>query len=147
MKKVLLFALTAWTIVSCERNSKNVVVVYDTINTDTSLIKIDSIAPDKNYSGLLPCNNCDGINSFLTLHQDSSFQYTESKKGADNQDSLIERKGNYIVNMLSERNILSLNFKDGTFKYFQVYGDTAIKLLSAEKKDLVTEQNTFLKKN
>jgi hypothetical protein len=147
MKKVLLFALTAWTIVSCERNSKNVVVVYDTINTDTSLIKIDSIAPDKNYSGLLPCNNCDGINSFLTLHQDSSFQYTESKKGADNQDSLIEREGNYIVNMLSERNILSLNFKDGTFKYFQVYGDTAIKLLSAEKKDLVTEQNTFLKKN
>lgn len=147
MKKVLLFALTAWTIVSCERNSKNVVVVYDTINTDTSLIKIDSIAPDKIYSGLLPCKNCDGINSFLTLHQDSSFQYTESKKGADNQDSLIERNGNYIVNMLSERNILSLNFKDGTFKYFQVYGDTAIKLLSAEKKDLVTDQNTFLKKN
>lgn len=147
MKKVLLFAFAAWTISSCERNSKNVVVVYDTINTDTTLIQIDSIAPDKNYSGLLPCNNCDGINSFLTLHQDSSFQYTESKKGADNQDSLIERKGNYIVNMLSERNILSLNFKDGTFKYFQVYGDTAIKLLSAEKKDLVTEQNTFLKKN
>ena len=81
MKKVILLAVFAWTIVSCERNSKNVVVVYDTINTDTSLIKIDSIAPDKNYAGVLPCKDCDGINSLLTLHQDSSFLYTETKIG------------------------------------------------------------------
>ena len=147
MKKVLLFAFAAWTISSCERNSKNVVVVYDTINTDTTLIQIDSIAPEKNYSGLLPCKNCDGINSFLTLHQDSSFQFAESKNGADNQDSLIERKGKYIVNMLSERNILTLKFNDGSFKFFQFYGDTAIQLLNSEKKELVTDQNTFLKKN
>ena len=147
MKKVLLFAFAAWTISSCERNSKNVVVVYDTINTDTTLIQIDSIAPEKNYSGLLPCKNCDGINSFLTLHQDSSFQFAESKNGADNQDSLIERKGKYIVNMLNERNILTLKFNDGSFKFFQFYGDTAIQLLNSEKKELVTDQNTFLKKN
>ena len=147
MKKVLLFAFAAWTISSCERNSKNVVVVYDTINTDTTLIQIDSIAPEKNYSGLLPCKNCDGINSFLTLHQDSSFQFAESKNGTDTQDSLIERKGKYIVNMLSERNILTLKFNDGSFKFFQFYGDTAIQLLNSEKKELETDQNTFLKKN
>jgi hypothetical protein len=147
MKKALLFAFAAWTISSCERNSKNVVVVYDTINTDTTLIQIDSIAPEKNYSGLLPCNNCDGINSFLTLHQDSSFQYAESKNGADNQDSLIERNGKYIVGKLDERNILTLKFKDGSFKFFQFYGDTAIQLLNSEKKELTTDQNTFLKKN
>ena len=147
MKKVLLFAFAAWTISSCERNSKNVVVVYDTINTDTTLIQIDSIAPEKNYSGLLPCKNCDGINSFLTLHQDSSFQFAESKNGTDTQDSLIERKGKYLVNMLSERNILTLKFNDGSFKFFQFYGDTAIQLLNSEKKELETDQNTFLKKN
>ena len=147
MKKVFLFAFAAWTISSCERNSKNVVVVYDTINTDTTLIQIDSIAPEKNYSGLLPCKNCDGINSFLTLHQDSSFQFAESKNGTDTQDSLIERKGKYLVNMLSERNILTLKFNDGSFKFFQFYGDTAIQLLNSEKKELETDQNTFLKKN
>ncbi len=147
MKKVLLFAFAAWTISSCERNSKNVVVVYDTINTDTTLIQIDSIAPEKNYSGLLPCKNCDGINSFLTLHQDSSFQFAESKNGTDTQDSLIERKGKYLVNMLGERNILTLKFNDGSFKFFQFYGDTAIQLLNSEKKELETDQNTFLKKN
>jgi hypothetical protein len=147
MKKVLLFAFASWTISSCERNSKNVVVVYDTINTDTTLIQIDSIAPEKNYSGLLPCKNCDGINSFLTLNQDSSFQFAESKNGTDTQDSLIERKGKYLVNMLSERNILTLKFNDGSFKFFQFYGDTAIQLLNSEKKELETDQNTFLKKN
>ena len=147
MKKVLLFAIAAWTIISCERNTKNVVVVYDTINTDTSLIKIDSIAPDKNFSGMLPCKDCDGINSFLTLHQDSSFHYTETKIGADDQDSLIERNGKYIFSALEERNLLSLNFNDGTFKHFQLYGDSAIQLLSADKKPLKTDENTFLKKN
>lgn len=147
MKKVFLFTILAWTIISCERNSKNVVVVYDTINTDTSLIKIDSIAPDKNFSGMLPCKDCDGINSFLTLHQDSSFHYTETKVGAENQDSLIERNGKYIFSALEERSLLSLNFNDGTLMHFQQYGDTAIQLLNAEKKLLKTDENTFLKKN
>jgi hypothetical protein len=147
MKKVLLFVIAAWSIISCERNSKNVVVVYDTINTDTSLIKIDSIAPDKNFSGILPCKDCDGISSFLTLHQDSSFVFTESKKGSDDQDSLIERNGKYILASNDERSTLSLNFNDGTFKYFQLYGDTALQLLNAEKKALKTDENTFLKKN
>jgi hypothetical protein len=147
MKKVILFAIAAWTIISCERNSKNVVVVYDTINTDTTLIQINSIAPEKNYSGLLPCKNCDGINSFLTLLQDSSFNYSETRIGTEGQDSLIERSGNYKVSINEERSIMSLNFKDGTFKYFQLYGDTAIQLLNSEKKELTTDQNTFLKKN
>jgi hypothetical protein len=147
MKKVLLFAIAAWAIISCERNSKNVVVVYDTINTDTSLIKIDSIAPDKNFSGILPCKDCDGISSFLTLHQDSSFVFTESKKGSEDQDSLIERNGKYILASNDERSTLSLNFNDGTFKYFQLYGDTALQLLNGEKKALKTDENTFLKKN
>jgi hypothetical protein len=123
------------------------VVVYDTINVDTTLIQIDSIAPNKNFSGILPCKDCDGINSLLTLHQDSSFQFAESKNGAANQDSLIERNGKYIIDTLYERNILTLKFKDGSFKFFQFYGDTAIQLLNSEKKKLETDQNTFLKKN
>ena len=147
MKKVLLFALAAWTIISCERNSKNVVVVYDTINNDTTLLKIDSITPYKNFAGLLPCKNCDGINSFLTLLQDSSFNYSETRIGTEAQDSLIERNGKYIIDTLIEQNILTLKFKDGSFKFFQFYGDTAIQLLNSEKKELITDQNTFLKKN
>jgi hypothetical protein len=123
------------------------VVVYDTINVDTTLIQIDSIAPNKNFSGILPCKDCDGINSLLTLHQDSSFQFAESKNGAANQDSLIERNGTYIIDTLNERNILTLKFKDGSFKFFQLYADSAIQLLNSEKKELTTDQNTFLKKN
>ena len=147
MKKVLLFAIVAWTITSCERNSKNVVVVYDTINTDTSLIKIDSIAPDKNFSGVLPCKDCDGLNSFLTLHQDSSFKYSETKLGAESSDSLIEKSGKYLVSDLDKKSILSLNFNDGSFKHFQVYGDTSLQLLNADKKEIKTDENTFLYKN
>ncbi|MFN5346300.1 MAG: copper resistance protein NlpE N-terminal domain-containing protein [Bacteroidota bacterium] len=147
MKKVLLFAIASWTIISCERNTKNVVVVYDTINTDTSLIKIDSIAPDKNFSGVLPCKDCDGINSFLTLHPDSNFKYTETKIGADSQDSLIEKSGKFLYNEDDDRYLLSLNFNDGTLKHFEVLGDTALQLLSAEKKALKTDENTVLKKN
>ena len=146
MKKVILLAVFAWTIVSCERNSKNVVVVYDTINTDTSLIKIDSIAPDKNYAGVLPCKDCDGINSLLTLHQDSSFLYTETKQGSD-QDSLIERTGKFNVSTADEKNVLTLNFNDGSSKYFELNGDTSIQLLNSEKKPLKTDFNTYLKKN
>ena len=147
MKKVLLFAIAAWTIISCERNSKNVVVVYDTINTDTSLIKIDSIAPDKTYSGILPCKDCDGINAYLTLHLDSTFHYTESRINDTIQDAMSEKTGSYSIDSNAVAAVIDLNFVNGSKMYFQIYGDTAIQLLNAEKKELTTDQNTFLKKN
>ncbi|MFM7015682.1 MAG: copper resistance protein NlpE N-terminal domain-containing protein [Bacteroidota bacterium] len=147
MKKVLLFTLVAWTIISCERNSKNVVVVYDTINNDTTLIKIDSIAPDKNFAGILPCKGCDGINVYLTLHQDSSFHYTESKKTGEVQDSIIEQTGKYKLDSNEVAPIIDLKFTDGGRMYFQIYGDTALQLLSRDKKEIKTDKNTFLRKN
>jgi hypothetical protein len=147
MKKLLLFAIAAWTIISCERNSKNVVVVYDTINTDTSLIKIDSIAPDKNYSGILPCKDCDGINAYLTLHLDSTFHYTESKLNDTIQDAMSEKTGIYNLDSNEVAEVIDLKFSDGSYMYFQIYGDTALQLLNKEKKELKTDQNTFLKKN
>jgi hypothetical protein len=147
MKKVLLFAIAAWTIISCERNSKNVVVVYDTINTDTSLIKIDSIAPDKTFSGILPCKDCDGINAYLTLHLDSTFHYTESKINDTIQDVMAEKTGSYAIDSNEVAQVYDLKFTDGSRMYFQIYGDTAIQLLNKEKKELNTDENTFLKKN
>lgn len=147
MKKVVLYALVAWSIVSCERNSKNVVVVYDTINTDTSLIKIDSIAPDKTFSGILPCKDCDGINAYLTLHLDSTFHYTESKLNDTIQDVMAEKTGSYTIDSNEVAQLYDLKFSDGSKMYFQIYGDTAIQLLNKEKKELETDQNTFLKKN
>ncbi len=147
MKKVLLFAIAAWTIISCERNSKNVVVVYDTINTDTSLIKIDSIAPDKTFSGILPCKDCDGINAYLTLHLDSTFHYTESRINDTIQDEMAEKTGSYSIDSNEVAQVYDLKFSNGSKMYFQIYGDTAIQLLNQEKKELNTDENTFLKKN
>lgn len=147
MKKVVLFALVAWTIVSCERNSKNVVVVYDTINTDTALIKIDSIAPDKIFSGILPCKDCDGISAYLTLHLDSTFHYTESKLNDTLQGVMSEQTGTFIIDANEVAQVYNLKFSNGSKMYFQIYGDTAIQLLNAEKKEVTTDQNTFLKKN
>lgn len=147
MKKVFLFTILAWSIISCERNSKNVVVVYDTINTDTSLIKIDSITPDRIYSGILPCKNCDGINVYLTLHLDSTFHYTESKINDTIQDVMAEKTGSYTIDSNEVAQLYDLKFSDGSKMYFQIYGDTAIQLLNKEKKELETDQNTFLKKN
>ncbi len=147
MKKVILFIAFAYLIVSCERNSKNVVVVYDTINTDTALIEIDSIAPDKIYSGILPCNDCDGINAYLTLHLDSTFHYTESKMNDTIQAAMLEKTGRYTLDSNEVAEVIDLKFLDGSNMYFQIYGDTAIQLLNLEKKALKTDQNTFLMKN
>jgi hypothetical protein len=147
MKKFILIAAVVWSLTSCERNSKNVVVVYDTINNDTTLLKIDSIAPDKNFAGLLPCKDCDGISTFLTLHQDSSFHYTESRKGDELQDSILDKSGNYSLDSNEVAAILKLKFTDGSDMFFQIYGDTALQLLSHDKKEIKTDQNTFLKKN
>ena len=147
MKKIVLFTLIAWTIISCERNSKNVVVVYDTIYNDTSLIKIDSIVPDKTFSGILPCKDCDGINTYLTLHPDFSFDYTESKINDTIQNTMTELKGRYNLDANEVASVYGLSFSDGSKMFFQIYGDTALQLLNMQMKELKTDQNTFLKKN
>ncbi len=147
MKKVILFAFAAWTIISCESNSKNIVVVYDTINVDTALIQIDSIAPDKNFSGILPCKDCDGINIYLTLHLDSTFHYTESKINDTIQNAISEKTGIYSIDSNKVAEVIDLKFADGSKLYFQIYGDTAIKLLNSKMNALTTDQNTFLKRN
>ncbi len=147
MKKVLLFAFTAWTIVSCDSNSKNQVVVYDTINVDTALIKLDLIAPDKNFSGILPCKDCDGINVYLTLHLDSTFNYTESKINDTIQNEMSEKTGSYSIDSDKDAGLIKMKFTDGSKLYFQLYGDTALQLLNSQMKELTTDQNTFLKRN
>jgi hypothetical protein len=147
MKKALLFAFAAWTIISCNSNSKNQVVVYDTINRDTALFKLDSIAPDKNFSGILPCKDCDGINIYLTLHLDSTFIYTESKINDTIQNAMSEKTGSYSIDSNEVAEVIKMKFTDGSKMYFQICGDTAIQLLNSKMKELTTDENTFLKKN
>jgi len=147
MKKALLFAFAAWTIISCNSNSKNQVVVYDTINRDTALFKLDSIAPDKNFSGILPCKDCDGINIYLTLHLDSTFIYTESKINDTIQNTMSEKTGSYSIDSNEVAEVIKMKFTDGSKMYFQICGDTAIQLLNSKMKELTTDENTFLKKN
>jgi hypothetical protein len=60
---------------------------------------------------------------------------------------MSEKTGSYSIDSNAVAAVIDLNFVNGSKMYFQIYGDTAIQLLNAEKKELTTDQNTFLKKN
>ncbi len=144
MKKIILPILLAGFLSSCEQNSKNVEVVYDTIDADTNLMAT-IITPGQIFSGLLPCSGCNGINTLLTINSDSSYALSETLMGTTKSDSVIQSGGKveYISGSLV---IYKLNPTSGDVKYFQSLNDTAVQLLDANMKVLATDANTILKR-
>lgn len=144
MKKIILPLLLAGFLSSCDQNSKNVEVVYDTIDTDTMLMT-DLPTPGQIFSGILPCSGCTGINTLLTINTDSSYSLSETLMGTTKTDSIIQ-SGGKVEYIAGTPMMYKLTPTTGDVKYFKSLGDTAVQLLDANMKDMATDANTILRR-
>ncbi len=65
------------------------------------------------YNGLLPCKDCDGIQTLLTLNADEQQSFTLSEEYKGKKPKTVETNGTWSV----MGNIITLSSKNGTFKY------------------------------
>lgn len=94
------------------------------------------------YSGLLPCADCDGIETALQLHAaDFSFKLKEIYKGlGSGTDQTLTSEGSYAIikgsTIHPEATVVQLNpEKDRNLqRFFQQDGDTALVQLDASER-------------
>lgn len=70
------------------------------------------------YTGNLPCADCDGIQTMLTLNADVQRSYTLEEQYQGKQPKTVNSDGTWTV----EGNVVTLNGKSGAVKY-QVTND------------------------
>lgn len=66
------------------------------------------------YVGVLPCADCDGIETHITLNHDGSYTATQTYLGKE--DGYFESQGQFHWN--DEGNTVTLESEDGTNQYF-----------------------------
>ena len=87
LKKILFIVITGATIVSCTKKETN--TTTNTNSTDTIINATDTLVVDghnaqnsldwaASYEGTLPCADCTGIKTVVTLKNDNTFEYKAS---------------------------------------------------------------------
>ncbi|MBL7924944.1 MAG: copper resistance protein NlpE N-terminal domain-containing protein [Bacteroidia bacterium] len=148
------YLLSAWIcslllLTSCERNSQQATVTVDTLESDF----FESLTPTSlefTFEGILPCADCAGIRTHLKINEDSlSYFLTETYMGRTDPDSVFLRSGTFsrITGADSVSTILELSpVKESGKLYFLVAGDSALKKLDQEGKEIISEYNYILKR-
>jgi len=94
---------------------------------------------DGQYKGTLPCADCEGIETTLTLHADKSYEISEKYLGGKAGDKPLISKGKFTFS--ANGNTITLDKADNERKYFvgenQLFAlDTAGKKITGPMADL-----------
>ena len=114
MNKTILSILIILSILSCkdqEESSITVENIESKVNPQEPQILNDGHSSKNSldwnglYSGVLPCDNCEGIDTYLTLNKDQTYQIKlrylgspekESKEFISEGKFTLDKNGNYI---------------------------------------------------
>ncbi len=115
-KYLLIFALTA--LAGCGTGSNPETTIGSTPTQSTLADKHNprnSLDYTGSYTGLLPCADCEGIETQITLNKEGTYtkKMTYLGKGGDN---VFEEKGNYTWNAAGQ--IITLEGKEVPNQYF-----------------------------
>ncbi len=127
MKKIyLILTIVSFVVVGCNTKGKQ---KENTINDSHS----SEISLDWNgtYRGVLPCENCDGILTTITLNDDKTFEFDEFYLGDKNQEDRTE-KGEFAFTEDGDKIVLTL--KDSSEVIYAV-GENRLILSIKDSKD------------
>lgn len=144
-KSIILTLLFFLTIVSCNTNndmkfSTNERSIYDSnenssnnlynigkTNTNSAKTTLDWVGT---YEGILPCSNCAGIKTTVTLNKDESIKITTQYL---KQNKKFENEG--YIKWTADNNALYLDTKDKN-RFFYKVGENKLIVLSEEGEEM-----------
>lgn len=129
MKKLsaLLFIVVAITLISCNNAKQKKSEAPD---MHTSEIALDYHGV---YEGTLPCADCEGIKTQLTINEDHTFVLVSNYLGEE--DAKFEDKGTYFI---ENGEILVIQDEDGDQKYYKLQ-EGSLAQLDTNKKPIEGE--------
>ncbi len=106
----------------------------------------------ESYSGILPCNDCPGIRTSLTLFPDSlAYRLTEDFSVSGEHDSTMTRSGIYQIEYgLGEDTlavVIRLDPASNQPAFFLLLGDSALEMLDAARSPQANPIAHRLRKN
>lgn len=143
MKKLFLFSFVLSTLLSCNEAPKNPPVTTTVISdakasADTNLV--NQLAAF--YTGTVPCADCAGIASMLTLNADEKRTFTLEETYKGEKEKTIESKGTWTVS----EGIVTLNGDAGSSKY-QITDEGLVSLnTDGSKREAKSAEKYLLKK-
>lgn len=133
-KKIFYFIIALFLFAGCIRNNeKTNNISEDTINTSTDADSISDTKAEKpswlgDYSGILPCEDCDGIKTLLTLNDDKTFFLKMEYLGKG--EPVID-KGGFEWN--DDHTIITIYLQDNQTQQYLV-GDGTLTVLDSQGK-------------
>ncbi|MDM1298200.1 copper resistance protein NlpE N-terminal domain-containing protein [Empedobacter falsenii] len=142
-KLFVLCAFTSILFTACEKKTESTPTTEN-----TSLQKIDdstsqsAVDWDGTYEGVIPCADCEGIKTELTLNQDNTYTLTEEFL---DKNLKVENQGN--ITWTKDGGSISLKMKDDEYKRYKV-GENILFQLDSEGNEITgaLAQNYQLKK-
>ena len=109
-----------------EKNEEKPVTDSVTVNTD---VRTNSTTPDwvGEYKGVIPCEDCDGIETSITLNKDSTYILKTTYQGKGNTS---EDKGTFTWLEPSSRVVL----KSNDIEQVYLIGNGTLTILNSEGK-------------
>ncbi|MEA5062946.1 MAG: copper resistance protein NlpE [Petrimonas sp.] len=125
MKKlsILLFACVAVALMGCSNAAKQSKTEAPDMHTSEMALDYYGV-----YEGTLPCADCEGIKTQLTINSDSTFVLVSEYLGKG--DTKFEDKGTYFI---EDGEILVTQNEKGNQKYYKLQ-EGSLAQLDAEKK-------------
>ena len=133
MKKlsILLVALVSIALISCN-NAKQKKAETPDMHTSEMALDFHGV-----YEGTLPCADCEGIKTKLTINDDNTFVLNSEYLGEEN--ATFEDKGTYFI---ENGEILVTQEEDGEQKYYKLQ-EGSLAQLDANKKPVEGEMAPF----
>ncbi|ADY51751.1 protein of unknown function DUF306, MetA and HslJ [Pseudopedobacter saltans DSM 12145] len=125
MKKqfILTFLAGAFIMASCQNRSAqsdqmadSTVVTADTSYPDNSRTSLDW---EGTYTGMLPCADCEGIKTTITIHHDGTFESKSEYVGKG--DKPLEEKGTFSWNNSGNKIIAKIGTENLQYKVGEGY--------------------------
>lgn len=103
MKKILLLTLIFFAILSCRSNiEEQENVLSDDLSENNKSLQLhnsrNSLDWAGTYSGLLPCEDCLGVETILEINEDQTYRLTLRKTNDEEQTEETRTSGNFSWN-------------------------------------------------
>lgn len=142
MKNLIFVCLSIFVLFSCQEEARK---TAGTDTTDSSAASDDQAQVEQLaafYTGTLPCPDCDGVVTTLTLNADEKRTFTLEEQYVGKEDGTVESAGTWTV----AGDLVTLNRESGAVTY-QVTAEGLVSLnADGSKRDPESAKQHLLRK-